>query len=144
MIDTEFLSRRINNLLSFIDPTFCDGLERLREIINAYPNVETFADFDPIHMEGRSITFNEKTPLHAEVEDFEPGWRVLISLGSFSEGGYVRIPRLGLRVPFLPGAILVLRGAFLEHEVEVWSGGQRICLEYFTQESLWKYAKVEL
>ncbi len=86
MTDTEFLSRRINNLLFLIDLTFYDGLEHLREIINAYPNVEAFAEFDPILIEGRTITFNEKTPLHAEVEDFEPGWRVLISLGSFSEG----------------------------------------------------------
>jgi len=75
---------------------------------------------------------------------FEAGWTVLVSLGSFSEGGYVKIPRLGLRVRFLPEDVLVLRGVFLECEVEVWSGGQRISLEHFSRDSLWKYVNVEL
>ncbi len=144
MAETEFLSQRVNNLLSLVDPTFYEGLERLRKVINQFPNVRAFTAVDPILMEGRSIAFNQKTPLHANIGDFEPGWTVLVSLGSFSEGGYVRIPRLGLRVRFLPGDVLVLRGAFLEYEVGVWSGGRRICLEHFTRDSLWKYAKVEL
>ncbi len=144
MTETEFLSQRVNNLINSVDPTFHEGLERLRNAIKHFPNVRAFAEIDPILMEGRYLNFNQRTSLHATPGDFEAGWNVLISLGSFTEGGYVRIPRLGLRVRFLPGDVLVLRGVFLEHEVEVWSGGQRICLEHYTQGDLWKYANIEL
>ncbi len=103
MTETEFLSQRVNNLINSVDPTFHEGLERLRNAIKHIPNVRAFADIDPILMEGRYLNFNQSTSLHATPGDFEAGWNVLISLGSFTEGGYVRIPRLGLRGAFLTG-----------------------------------------
>ncbi|KLO12655.1 hypothetical protein SCHPADRAFT_941029 [Schizopora paradoxa] len=142
--ETDFLSQRINSMIFFINQIFYDGLERLREIINKCSDTQELAEEDPILMEGRTIAFNQKTPLRFEDGDFAYGWTALVSLGTFTEGGYVKIPRLGLRVRFLPGDVLIFRGTLLEHEMEPWSGGQKICLKHFTKENLWNYANIEL
>jgi hypothetical protein len=88
-------------------------------------------------MEGRAIMFNRQTPLHPDRLDPFTSWAIMIALGDFQNGGDLYVPRLKLRIRFLPGDMIAIRGRILPHEVEAWSGGQRVSIAHFTHQSLW-------
>jgi hypothetical protein len=58
-------------------------------------------------MEGRAIMYNRQTP-----------------------GGDLYIPRLKLRIRYLPGDMVVLRGRILPHEVRAWGAANFNCSLY--------------
>lgn len=139
---TNFISVKVNNFLSFLDPRFHKGLDNLKKTTRKlFPDVKVFADIDELLMEGRSLIYNRKTSFHVDSRDLLNGWQILIAGGHFTQGGSVLIPALGLRMRLLPGDMVALRGRVLGHEIEKWYGGQRICMVNFTHHSIWKYVE---
>lgn len=94
---------------------------------------------DPSYWQGRVILFNRQTPCHRDTRNPPAEWTPLHAAGSFTEGGSLFIHELNLRLRYLPGDLIFLRGCLLSHSVEPWSGGQRISAAYFSHESFWKY-----
>ena len=94
---------------------------------------------DPLLLEGREILFNRKSGLHNDQSDPHLAWAILLALGNF-KGGYIRVPALGLRARLEPGDAIFIRGRVLKHEIEAWSGGQRISIPHFTHTSVWRAA----
>ncbi|KLO17329.1 hypothetical protein SCHPADRAFT_887118 [Schizopora paradoxa] len=142
---SKILSQRLNGILQEIDPEFFGGLQAVRSFIDRnIASVASLAANDPILMEGRSLIFNRQTPLHNDSLDCPTGWQFIIAAGHFTSGGSLYIPHLDLSLRLLPGDLVALRGRVLSHEIEPWSGGQRISMVNFTHESVWKYAKVPM
>jgi len=101
------------------------------------------ASIDPLLFQGRSVIFNRQPPNHVDGKDPKLAWNPLATAGSYTEGR-LRIRRLGLRVWFGGGACVFLHGAILHHEIEPFSGGQRIFIAHFCHQSLWKEMGVVL
>jgi hypothetical protein len=134
----ERTSLKANYLLQLLDPAQYEALERLREAAHAkYPYARALDAIDPLLQEGRAIMWNRQTPLHADVTDPVNAWVTLFTLGRFTKG-HLFVRRLNLRLFYEPGALVVIKGHILPHEVEVWEGGQRISVVHFTHESLWR------
>ena len=136
----DILSRGINKILESIDKPQYDALVALHEVACHHSGVmKMLSSIDPLLMEGRAIMYNRKTPPHADRQDPYRGWAVMITFGNFTTGGTLYIRRLRLRIRYLPGDVVVLRGRLLEHEVEEWGLGQRVSIAHFTHESLWRH-----
>jgi hypothetical protein len=133
------LSLLVNTILEKIDKNQFEALKSLHtKICQLYPAVEAISSIDPLLMEGRAIMFNRKTPPHKDRLDPLRSWATMITFGDFTEGGDCYIDRLRLRIRYLPGDAIIIRGRILEHEVKDWGPGQRISIAHFTHSSLWK------
>jgi hypothetical protein len=136
--DLSYLSEAVNAALQAIDPTQYQALCNMRRAAHERnPLARSLSTIDPLVMEGRAIMYNRQTPLHLDLQDPFTAWAVLVVLGKFDKGGCMYIPRLKLRIRFLPGDLIIIRGRILPHEIEAWSGGQRISIAHFTHKSLW-------
>ncbi|TDL13271.1 hypothetical protein BD410DRAFT_735567, partial [Rickenella mellea] len=142
--DLGFISKCMNALTEAIDADFAKKLKILREkVIAASGFADALSSIDPLLMEGRCLIFNRRTTIHRDESDPPEAWALLFVVGSF-KGGSMHFPELGLRVRFLPGDVIAMRGQVLEHEVEVWGGHIRISVVHFTHASLSDYFDMEL
>ena len=133
------LSLLVNAILEKIDKNQFEALANLHtKISQRYAVVAALSSIDPLIMEGRAIMFNRKTPSHTDRLDPFHAWATMITFGNFSEGGECYIKRLKLRIRYLPGDAIVIRGRILAHEVEEWGFGQRISIAHFTHTALWE------
>jgi hypothetical protein len=130
-------SHRLNAILKHLDLPQYEALTKLRKAVHEkYAFAQALDSINPSLMEGMAIMFNRQTCLHADTTDPSKAWVPLMVLGRCKKG-YMWIPRLNLRLAYEPGAIVYIRGHILPHEVEVWEGGQRVSVVYFTHQSLW-------
>lgn len=131
------MSHKVNAILEALDPAQYSALKKLVKLVKEkYPHVAALEAVDPLLMEGRAIMFNRETPEHVDGLDPDTAWAILVIMGSFTEGVLI-VRRLGLRVRYIPGDTVCIRGHILPHEVEMWVGGQRISIVHFTHGSLW-------
>lgn len=138
-----FLSIRVNEWLRVIDPLQYQSLETLMtKVEKDHPYMKALKILDPLLMEGRAIMYNRTTPPHRDSRDPRVAWSCLVVLGRITSGALF-ISRLNLRVRYMPGDVVWIRGHLLEHEVEVWEGAQRICIAHFTHNSMFTYFEVE-
>lgn len=131
-------SHRVNCILEAIDPEQFTAMKKLNEAAQTIPYVKALSAIDCLLFEGRHIIFNRQTPLHTDDLDPWTGWAILVAFGQFTKGA-MHIPRLNLRLRFQPGDIIAMRGRILPHEIEAWSGGQRVSVVHFTHKSLWDW-----
>lgn len=137
------LSGKVNEWLRNIDPNQYRSLETLMaKVEEAHPYMKALNILDPLKMEGRAIMYNRTTPNHHDPKDPYCSWACLVILGLITEGTLYFV-RLNLRVRYIPGDVVWLRGRILDHEVEVWEGPQRICIAHFTHSSLFNFFEVE-
>lgn len=133
------LSLLVNTILEKIDKNQFEALKSLHtKICQDKPAFKALSSIDPLLMEGRAIMFNRKTPLHIDQLDPPCAWATMITFVNFTEGGECYIERLRLRMRYLPGDAIIIRGRILAHEVEKWGPGQRISIAHFTHTSLWE------
>jgi hypothetical protein len=104
--------------------------------MNDEASLSVLNGIDRLFLEGREALFNGLADKHTDRWDPQLGWVVLVALGSF-KGGYLYLPKVGLRVRFGPGDVILLRGRVIQHMIEVSDGGQRISIPHFTHTSLW-------
>lgn len=133
----------MNEWFRNIDPTQYVSLETLMaKVEKSHPYMKALNMLDPLKMEGRAIMYNRTTPNHHDVKDSHVAWACLVLLGRIIKGT-LYFPRLNLRVRYIPGDVVWLRGSILDHEVEVWEGPQRICVAHFTHNSLFTFFNVK-
>ena len=139
LAELKSLSLLVNTILEKIDKDQFEALTSLHaKISRKYPIIKALSAIDPLIMEGRAIMFNRKTPSHTDRLDPVHAWATMITFGNFTEGGECYIKRLRLRIRYLPGDAIIIRGRILAHEVEEWGPGQRVSIAHFTHTSLWE------
>ncbi|KIK60603.1 hypothetical protein GYMLUDRAFT_244177 [Collybiopsis luxurians FD-317 M1] len=133
--ELQVFSRGINSFLQNIDPIQHASLEAARtRAEEKYTYVKLVDSVDPLLMEGRAVMWNRMTPDHKDTRDPEVAWAALAVLGQI-KSGWLIFRQLNLKVRYRPGDIVWLRGAILDHEVDVWEGEQRISIAHFTHKS---------
>ncbi|KAF5359966.1 hypothetical protein D9757_012147 [Collybiopsis confluens] len=133
--ELRFFSFGINSFLKTIDPTQYKSLQDARNKGHAqYPFLKMIDTVDPLLMEGRAIMWNRITPDHKDSRDPLVAWAALVVLGRI-KSGFLFFRQLNLKVRYQAGDVVWLRGAILDHEVDVWDGEQRICVAHFTHQS---------
>lgn len=86
--------------------------------------------------------YNRITELHFDTKEHHAAWSPLQILGTCTTG-YLALPQLGIKLPYLPGTLTFIRGHFLAHGVTGWEkDGDRICIANFNHQTEWKHAEV--
>jgi hypothetical protein len=140
----DLLSKKINETISLVDPSFFSALSQLSEVSKAkHSLLAVWASIDPLLMEGRELLFNRRSGRHRDSQDPPLAYAGLYAAGNFTSGGSLYFRQLNLWVRLLPGDFVLLRGRVLEHEIESWEGGQRIGIPHFTHTSLWRDCQLD-
>ena len=139
------LSRRVNGVLSFLDEGAAKQYKALQEAaMKKLDYLRALNTIDPCLWMGRVFLFNRETPCHRDTRNPPGEWSPLHAGGDFTEGGSLFVEELKLRLRYLPGDLIYIRGREVSHLVEPWSGGQRVSVVYFTHKTLWEYFKLRL
>jgi hypothetical protein len=142
--DLQLLSYLANFYLEAIDPkVYRAHVELNNKILQKYAFARMLHNVDPLLQTGRSLIFNRMTPDHADMSDHPCGWSILFCLGT-AKGGWLVIRRLGIRIYYDPGAVIIVRGRILHHHVEGFDEGQRVIVAHFTHETSFHEFDVEL
>ncbi|EJD45385.1 hypothetical protein AURDEDRAFT_165601 [Auricularia subglabra TFB-10046 SS5] len=135
--DLAFVSSLIDDVLRKLDPAAYDVLREGRHKLRRHnPAYAAISSLDPTYLHGRSISFNRATPDHEDCRDPPEVLTPLLVVGKFKTGGELVIEKLGLRMSYLPGTLIFIRGAVLPHQVKVFSGGQRISIAHFVHKAV--------
>ena len=141
----ETLGHRLNTILKELDPGSAAQYEELREKAqDEFAFLRALNTLDPSLWQGRMILFNSQAPPHVDSRNPPAEWTPLLAGGNFTSGGCLFIHNIKLRLRYLPGDLIFIRGWALTHSVEQWEGGQRISIVYFTHESVWQHFKCRL
>ncbi|EJD34029.1 hypothetical protein AURDEDRAFT_76528, partial [Auricularia subglabra TFB-10046 SS5] len=135
--ELSFTSRIIDHILSNLDaPAYHilhEARSRLVEQNAAYAAV---ASLDPTYLHGRSISYNRATRNHEDARDPPEAWTPILVVGKFKRGGTLIIKKLGMRMSYMPGTLIFIRGAVLPHEVDFFYSGQRISIAHFVHKAV--------
>ncbi|KAG8794829.1 hypothetical protein FRC12_021153 [Ceratobasidium sp. 428] len=102
------------------------------------PAVKAMATNNPNVMSGTSYIYNRRTRLHTDRKEGKRGISPLVVMGDCTTG-YLALPRLRIKIKYLPRALVFIRGRLLDHKVMGWNGeGNRICLAHFNHETEWR------
>ncbi|KAG8792518.1 hypothetical protein FRC12_005888 [Ceratobasidium sp. 428] len=140
-------SRKYNTLVNMAiyrlhEPGFWAYLRMSTTIRKRLPAAAAIATHDPAFSTGKSVIYSRNTPLHFDNKEAPEGWSPLIVMGT-CKTGMLSIPRLGIKFPYLPGHLVLLRGRLLDHEVIEWDGKDiRICIAHFTHVDEWSFAGI--
>jgi hypothetical protein len=89
------------------------------------------------------VGVNRATGIHRDTKGLGAGMDIIGVLGSFTEGGRLRLPDLNVVFDWRPGCVGAFDGYDLRHEVEEWGGGHRFTLISFCRKSTWTGLKLE-
>ncbi|KAG9102803.1 hypothetical protein FRC07_010148 [Ceratobasidium sp. 392] len=116
------LSTLVNYALFRLDP----GSYRAHVVMNAVLRrklacARALATNNPVQLTGCAYIYSRSTPLHFDEKESPEGWAILVVMGD-CETGMLSIPRLKIKIRYLPGHLVLLRGRLLDHEVIDWDG----------------------
>jgi len=141
----KMLSKRLNWVLDILDPRAAEQYKTLQKVsMEKLEYLQGFNAINQSYWQGRIILYNRQTPPHRDTRNPPLEWTPLHAGGEFTEGGALFIEELKLRLRYLPGDLIFIRGRLLTHSVEPWSGGQRISAVYFTHDAFWKSLNLDL
>ncbi|RYP05393.1 hypothetical protein DL764_003818 [Monosporascus ibericus] len=91
------------------------------QILSSLAEEEKITTSDEDFLSLFSLGLNGYSARHADKKDAYLGLAGLCTFGRYT-GGHLCVPDLGFRVPYQPGACIILRGRSLEHLVKYYSG----------------------
>ncbi|KAF8523824.1 hypothetical protein JB92DRAFT_3109802 [Gautieria morchelliformis] len=125
-----------NAILGKLDPDAHRMLTELRAAANQIGGSRSTLSVDSSLYPCHALLYNCQTPEYLDEKDHPYMWATLHAFGTFTSGGEVEMPSLGLLIPFCPGDSIFIRGNVLPHKVRRWEGGQRISFTSFAHKSV--------
>jgi hypothetical protein len=139
---TKGAERFLNLTLSLIHPDlFTSGLLMLKQLRVLETTKAIVTEWQSVYT-GIQIISNRITPGHRDSKG-RPEWFDL--LASVCGGGskpHLLVEDLGLDLEYSSGTVVGLCGTILEHEVQAWGGGDRVCYAHFMREAVRKRLEV--
>ncbi|KAG8796214.1 hypothetical protein FRC12_002593 [Ceratobasidium sp. 428] len=140
-------TREYNTLVNYcfyrlLRPGFWAYMRMSNKIWSGIPGAKAIATHDPSLSTGKAVIYSRHTPLHFDNKEAPEGWSPLVIMGT-CKTGMLSVPRLGIKFPYVPGHLVLLRGRLLDHEVIEWDGKDiRICVAHFTHVDEWGFAGI--
>jgi len=85
---------------------------------------------------GISVISNRKTPPHRDTKGRPEWFDVLLNYSDSGTSPRLFLSDIGLDLEYSSGTVVAFCGSILEHGVEWWGGGDRICYAHFMRESV--------
>jgi hypothetical protein len=140
--ETKNVEKFLSLALSLIHPDlFRSGNLMLKKLRTLETTKEIASDWDSVYT-GIQIISNRITPAHRDSKG-RPEWYDLLAAVGGGSKPHLRIRDLGLELEYSSGTGVGLTGTILEHEVQAWGGGDRVCYAHFMREAVRKRLEVD-
>lgn len=96
-----------------------------------HPNVGLW----PSAFSGIGVIVNRVTPAHRDRGASAPVFDLLASMG-LHKSATISLPDVQADLSYGPGTILLVCGRVLRHEVQIWDGGERICVAHYMRDNV--------
>ena len=67
---------------------------------------------------------------------------LLVSAGTHTQAK-LSVPELGVHLSYRPGDVVAVCGKGFLHEVEDWSGGERVCMSHYMKDNVHEHLEVQ-
>jgi hypothetical protein len=131
------VERFLNLTLSLINPNLhMQGKLMLQKLRNLEATSDVASKWESVYT-GIQVISNRVTPAHQDSKGRPEWYDLLTAIG----GGL--LPRLlvddlGLELEYSGGSVVGLCGNVLEHQVQAWGFGDRVCYAHFMREAVRK------
>lgn len=75
---------------------------------------------------------NRSTIAHRDIKGEDGNMDLLAAAGTYS-AAWFNIHDASVQLSYTPGDVVLLAGKLLEHSVESWTGGERLCFAHFVR-----------
>jgi len=127
-----------NSIMALISPELYDsGLKAIelikqgREMAKRHPHQQLW----PSIFSGSQVIVNRVTPPHRDSGGCPMHYDLLVSAGTHTQAK-LGVPELGVHLSYRPGDVVALCGKVFLHEVEDWSGGERVCVSHYMKDNV--------
>ena len=132
----------LNLTLSLVHPElFKCGLEMLQKLRRLENTKEIALLWQSVYT-GISIICNCLTPAHRDSKGRPEWYDTLVNYSVDGNKPKLLIKDLGMSLDYLSGTVVSFCGTVLEHEVQDWGSGDRVCYAHFMRESVRKRLEV--
>ena len=97
----------------------------------SHPNVSIW----PSVFSGMAVIVNRATPAHRDKGASPPVFDLLASFGTHVSAT-ISMPDIQADLSYAPGTIVLVCGRVLRHEVQIWEGGERICMAHYMRDNV--------
>lgn len=102
------------------------GSQAVQNALQSWPSIFT----------GASWIFNRLTPRHRDGGGLDEGYDYLTNFGSPHLNCYLDVPDIGISLQYRSRGIVALLGRPLSHQVQGWTGGDRVCVARWIKSSV--------
>lgn len=132
----------LNVILALTHPSLHDNAEQaLQRLCSVTSHPEITSSWTSVFT-GIAVIANRTTPSHTDHGGRAPWYDTLLNLGNFSKST-LDLPGLGGQFSYPPGTIVNICGNILEHRVNSWGKGDRVCYAHFMREKVLRRLKVD-
>lgn len=122
-------STRLDDLLKYFDEPQHAHFTNVKVLMQAKNlGYRVVSELDASYFQGRSLIFNRATERHTDKPDHNWAYTPVLTLGPYKKGIF---RFLNVEVQYLSGALVLIRGGAIPHEVE-FDGGQRVAVAHFS------------
>ena len=132
------IERFLNLALSIIHPELFEcGLQILRKLRQLDDTRQISRKWQSVYT-GIAIICNRLTPSHRDSKGRLEWYDTLVSYSGCGTAPRLLIKDVGLDLEYSSGTVVSLCGTALEHEVQEWGVGDRVCYAHFMREMVRK------
>ncbi|KAG8733770.1 hypothetical protein FRC10_012143 [Ceratobasidium sp. 414] len=136
---------QLSYLMGIIHSSLGTSMRKLRESMAAVssPTHATLENGWTSAFPCFGVGVNRTSPIHRDTKGIRAGMDVIGVLGTFTEGGDLKLKDLDLEAEWVPGCLGAFDGFDFRHEVCEWKGGSRVALISFCRKSTWDGLNVD-
>lgn len=126
----------MNLTLSLINPDlFRTGLDMLKSLRHTHGTEDIALRWQSVYT-GIAVICNRLSPLHRDSKGRPEWFDTLLSYSDTGLSPRLFIEDIGLDLDYSSGTVVGFCGSVLQHGVESWGVGDRICYAHFMRESV--------
>lgn len=132
----------LNLTISLIHPDLYKmGLSMLRQLRQLETTKDLARAWQSVYT-GIAIICNRMTPSHRDSKGRAEWYDLLLNYSGTGGNPRLLLKDLGMDLEYSSGTIVAFCGSILEHEVQSWGIGDRVCYAHFMRESVRKHLDV--
>jgi len=110
-------------------------MEMLKRLQKLETTKEVAKDWQSVHT-GIAVVSNRKSPFHRDLKGRPEWYDTLLNYSESQIPPRLLVDDIGLDLEYSSGSVIALCGSILQHGVEPWGVGDRVCYAHFMRESV--------
>ncbi|KAF9442059.1 hypothetical protein P691DRAFT_648776, partial [Macrolepiota fuliginosa MF-IS2] len=141
MDDTMGVEEYLNLVTSITHPELYQAGKQALGKLQQMKDTQEFAEKWTSIYSGLSVITNRETEEHRDRHGSYEWYDQLVSVGSYEAASF-ELPELGAKLDYKPGTVIQLCGNLLQHKVQAWGSGDRVCYAHFIRKDVFNHLHV--